>query len=586
MEYDRELARYGAPEAEIAPMPRLPPPNFVTFSAFTPICSPYSCRPSSHFSNPKPIRPIKPHAVRQPAWVSLQGRLIGAEEASSARTIGLGLSREQAVSWELFSPIHRILIVAVVAVAVANSKRDRKIYQLRKCVELKSYEDEPIPKYHHIEVDSQPLSQWEEYGLGENRHECIQSDYTRENVSSRKALPPGLVTSEPRSCRQDDTKSVTSSCTNHITLLQTYPAADMLKSRRRNSLGDFKSVNSQPAINSQTTKTKGMIFLWLFPRLKKKDKSENSPPRPESEEVSQVFKDLGIVSVEMLKRELIEANQKRDAAMKEVREMRSSFGELKQKLESLEAYCEALKRALRQAVSSEKLGNLSKRGKLVNRNGTPENTLLPVSEEALIEGFLQIVSEPRASVKHFCKSLIAQIEETDAHLTESLNLLLWPYKLSLNSKYSKAVLHHLEATVNQTLYQDFENCVFLRNGSPKLLDPQQECQAQFSLFVSLRNLSWNQVLKKGTKYYSEEFSMFCDQKMSCIITTLNWARKWPEPLLQSFFVAAKLDVNSWGKHSGSCKVNRVGFFALSIDAFLCKKDTFLALEVVPFPVDI
>ncbi|GAB4835174.1 hypothetical protein Ancab_000084 [Ancistrocladus abbreviatus] len=402
-----------------------------------------------------------------------------------------------------------------------------------------SYEDEPIPKYHHIEVDSQPLSEWEEYGLGENRHECIQSDYTRENVSSRKALPPGLVTSEPRSCRQDDTKSVTSSCTNHITLLQTSPAADMLKSRRRNSLGDFKSVNSQPAINSQTTKTKGMIFSWLFPQLKKKDKSENSPPRPESEEVSQVFKDLGIVSVEMLKRELIEANQKRDAAMKEVREMRSSFGELKQKLESLEAYCEELKRALRQAVSTEKLGNLSKRGKLVNRNGTPENTLLPVSEEALIEGFLQIVSEARASVKHFCKSLIAQIEETDAHLTESLNLLLQPYKLSLNSKYSKAVLHHLEATVNQTLYQDFENCVFQRNGSPKLLDPQQECQAQFSLFVSLRNLSWNQVLKKGKKYYSEEFSMFCDQKMSCIITTLNWARKWPEPLLQSFFVAAK-----------------------------------------------
>ncbi|GAB4835206.1 hypothetical protein Ancab_000115 [Ancistrocladus abbreviatus] len=139
MEYDRELA--GAPVAEIAPMPPLPPPNFVTFSAFTPICSPYSCRLSSHFSDPKPIRPIKPHAVRQPAWVSLQGRLIGAEEASSARTIGGGLSREQAVPWELFSPIHRILIVAVVAVAVANSKRDRKIYQLRKSVELKRIEE-------------------------------------------------------------------------------------------------------------------------------------------------------------------------------------------------------------------------------------------------------------------------------------------------------------------------------------------------------------------------------------------------------------------------------------------------------------
>ncbi|XP_020209948.1 IRK-interacting protein-like, partial [Cajanus cajan] len=63
--------------------------------------------------------------------------------------------------------------------------------------------------------------------------------------------------------------------------------------------------------------------------------------------------------------------------------------------------------------------------------------------------------------------------------------------------------------------------------------------AQFSSFVALRNLSWNEVLRKGTKYYSEEFSKFCDQKMSCIITSLNWTRPWPEQLLQAFFVAAK-----------------------------------------------
>ncbi|GAB4856073.1 hypothetical protein Ancab_024713 [Ancistrocladus abbreviatus] len=404
-----------------------------------------------------------------------------------------------------------------------------------------SYEDEPLPRYHQIQLESQTLSEWEEYGLGENKHESVQLDYTRENASSRKALPPGLVASEPRFCRQDDAKSVTSSCANHITVLQASPAADMLKSRRRNSLGDFKSVSSQPTIDSQPTKTKGMIFSRLFPRLKKKQKSENSPLRAKSEEVSQVFKGLGIVSVEMLKKELIESNQKKDAALKEVAEMRSSFGDLKHKLESLEAYCEELKRALRQAVSSEKLGNLSKRGKLVagGTGGDGENTMLPVSEEVMIEGFLQIVSEARLSVRYFCKALIAQIEETDAQLIESLNMLLQPYKLSLNSKYSKAVLYHLEAIVSQILYQDFENCVFQRNGSPKLLDPQQDRQAQFSSYVSLRNLSWNQVLNKGTKYYSKEFSEFCDQKMSLIITTLNWTRKWPEQLLQSFFVAAK-----------------------------------------------
>ncbi|GMH07587.1 hypothetical protein Nepgr_009427 [Nepenthes gracilis] len=404
------------------------------------------------------------------------------------------------------------------------------------------YEDEPLPRYHQIQQERQTLSEWEEYGLGESRHETIHSDYRGENASSRKALPPGFVTSEPHFFQQDDAKSATSLHTNHITVLQSSPTADVLNSRRRrHSLGDFKSANkySHTAANSQPNKTRGMNLSWLFPRLKKKEKSENSPIRKEREQVSHVFKDLGIVSVEMLRKELMKANQKKDAALKEVGEMKSSFGELKQKLENLEAYCEELKRALRQAVQPEKLGNLSKRGKLVDGSGNGENLTMPVSEEVMVEGFLQIVSEARLSVKHFCKALISQIEESDVHLIESLNLLLRPYKLSLNSKYSKAVLYHSVAIINQVLYQDFENCVFQKNGSPKLLDPQQDRQAQFLSFAALRNLSWNQVLDKGTKYYSEDFGKFCDQKMSFIITTLNWNRKWPEQLLQLFFIAAK-----------------------------------------------
>ena len=78
--------------------------------------------------------------------MSLQGRLVGAEFASSAKTIagenGSLFSRKEAVAWELFSPIHRILIVTVIAVAVANSKRNRQIFQLKKAVELRvTYEN-------------------------------------------------------------------------------------------------------------------------------------------------------------------------------------------------------------------------------------------------------------------------------------------------------------------------------------------------------------------------------------------------------------------------------------------------------------
>ncbi|CAI8616656.1 unnamed protein product [Vicia faba] len=426
-----------------------------------------------------------------------------------------------------------------------------------------SYEDDPIVLYNQNHMKSIAISEsWD----GESGN----SIETFEKPSSRKGilLPCGYTNLESHICPADDTKSVTGSCANHITVLQTSPT-------RRNSLEDYKSVSScnkcNPAVitselesvrNSKSsnvvvsvadshssfqseTKSKGVIS-WLFPRLKRKHKNENSPSRAESEDVSQVLKDIGITSVEALKKELIEANGNRDVALMEVSEMRTSLGELSQKMEYLESYCEELKKALKQSMQMQargselceqvKLSNLHQRGKSID--GNVENSM-PVNEEVMIEGFLQIVSESRLSVKQFCKTLINNIEENDNSMTETLNSLLQPYKLSLNSKYSKAVLYHFEAFINQSLYQDFENCAFQKNGCPKFIDPHEDRQAKFSSFVALRNLSWNEVLRKGTKYYSEEFSKFCDQKMSCITSTLNCTRPWPEQLLQTFFVTAK-----------------------------------------------
>ncbi|XP_020215146.1 IRK-interacting protein [Cajanus cajan] len=437
-----------------------------------------------------------------------------------------------------------------------------------------SYEDDPLVGYNQNPMKSVSVSEsWDGSVLeGGNSIETIVADY-KEKSSSRKGLFSSFANLESHICTTDDNKSMTGSCANQITVLQTSPANDYFKCKRRNSMEDFKSISSSscnkcnpptitsefenarnskssnivvPVTDSHTSlqpqpKSKGVIS-WLFPRLKKKHKNENSPNRAESEDVSQVLKDLGIMSIETLKKELVEANENRDVALMEVSEMRNSLGELKQKLEYLESYCEELKKALKQAMQTrdsqlcDQLSSLPQRGKSFEGNG--EN-LMPVSEEVMVEGFLQIVSESRLSVRQFCKTLINHIEETDHSLTENLNLLLQPYKLSLNSKHSKAVLYHFEAFINQSLYQDFENCVFQKNGCSKFLDPQQDRQAQFSSFVALRNLSWNEVLRKGTKYYSEEFSKFCDQKMSCITTSLKWTRPWPEQLLQAFFVAAK-----------------------------------------------
>ncbi|KAF8403866.1 hypothetical protein HHK36_011972 [Tetracentron sinense] len=439
-----------------------------------------------------------------------------------------------------------------------------------------SYEEETLTGYHDVQLQNQTLSEfWDGYELdGGDNNEVYLSDNKKNTSNLRKELPSALVPRESLICQAEDQKSLTSSCTNHITVLQTSPRTDFFKSNRRTGSWDFKSVTSfnrfTPAITSTETdngsknnkssytivpltdshlsiqsqrKSKGPILSWLFPRLKKKHKNQTSPNRAESE-VSQIFKNLGIMSLESLKKELIEANENRDAALMEAAEMKSSLGELKQKLDHLETYCEELKKALKKTVQGKHVqvpewpGNLPKRGASIDGN---RDSYMPISHEAMVEGFLQIVSEARLSVKQFCKTLVGQIEETDNNLMEKLNLLLQPYKLSLNrnSKYSNAALHHLESLINQSLYQDFENCVFQKNGSPKILDPQQDRQAQFSSYVSLRNLSWNQVLNKGTKYYSEEFSRFCDQKMSCIISKLNWTRLWPEQLLQSFFVTAK-----------------------------------------------
>ncbi|KAF6158674.1 hypothetical protein GIB67_040188 [Kingdonia uniflora] len=414
-----------------------------------------------------------------------------------------------------------------------------------------SYDVEPVPGYHHIRFEDQSLMEnWEGFGL-------VGRDY--DETSLRKGLTPSVISRDSHFCHAQDHKSVAS----HTMVLQASPATDISMSstkmgsetcnrckpatistetdsvsvsKDKKSLSNMvPSSDSHLSVQSQQ-KSKGPILSRLFNRIKKKHKNgatTTSPSRAESE-VSQILKDFEIMSVEKLKKELMEANKNRDAALTEAAEMKSCLGELKHKLEYLESYCEELKKALQQTKQGKVSQALPKRGTSID-----ENIAMPVTHEVMVEGFVQIVSEARLSVKQFCRTLVSQIEDTNTSLMEKLNLLLQPYKLSINSKHSKVALYHLEALISQSLYQDFENCIFQKNGHPKILDHQKEREAQFQSFISLRNLSWNEVVKKGTKFYSEEFSKFCDQKMSCILLTLSWTKPWPEQLLQAFFVAAK-----------------------------------------------
>lgn len=109
------------------------PPPTISLTNFSPSTTPSQRRLSSQFS--EPTRPI--NSSRRLSWLSLQGRLIDAEEASLGSSIKGGLSKDEVIAWDLFSPIHRILIVAVVAVATNESKKSRIISSLRRSVELR-----------------------------------------------------------------------------------------------------------------------------------------------------------------------------------------------------------------------------------------------------------------------------------------------------------------------------------------------------------------------------------------------------------------------------------------------------------------
>uniref|UniRef100_A0A9I9CG08 Uncharacterized protein n=1 Tax=Cucumis melo TaxID=3656 RepID=A0A9I9CG08_CUCME len=106
-------------------------PNVVSFAS--PLHTPSHRRLSSNFTQPRLPIPF----VRRLSWVSLQGRLVNAEQASSVRSIGGGFGPGKAIAWQLFSPIEWFLIVVVIGVAVSESKSNHQIGQLKQAVELR-----------------------------------------------------------------------------------------------------------------------------------------------------------------------------------------------------------------------------------------------------------------------------------------------------------------------------------------------------------------------------------------------------------------------------------------------------------------
>ncbi|XP_020598123.1 IRK-interacting protein-like [Phalaenopsis equestris] len=425
-----------------------------------------------------------------------------------------------------------------------------------------TYEEEPLPRHPHIRFNGNLMKSWSRFTLIGN---AKSSELEKSDTKSVNGLSSLNNDKYDFSTEHLSNKNL---FLDHNHFMQTAPGADLFKSSSRNTTGDSEtSTNSisckhglkkikqakskslggpvtsldKPTSLSCQLKSKGPTFSWLFRGSKMKSKHEVSPKTIESEDLSQLKKEWGVFSIDMLRDELQEAYEKRRFAMTEVAEMRSSLGELQRKFFSLESYCEELKMALKQEIQGKDslVLNNSKRTKQKINSGRSTDESMPVSHEVVVEEFLHIVSEVRISTKLFCETLISQIDETDSSLMDKLSILLHQYPITPDNKNSEEVISLLEALINKYLYQDFENCIFQKNGSPKVLDPNQNRLENFSAFVLFRNMSWNDILRKGTNYYGKDFSQFCDKKMSCIVSILNWWRPWPEIVLQSFIVTAK-----------------------------------------------
>ena len=89
-----------------------------------------------------------------------------------------------------------------------------------------------------------------------------------------------------------------------------------------------------------------------------------------------------------------------------------------------------------------------------------------ITYDAMVEPFLQIVSESRVIVRHLCKTIVTLLQEQcDGKGMENPSSLLQPYEVDVTQRISRVVMYHLEALLNEAFYEDFESCNFKKNGA-------------------------------------------------------------------------------------------------------------------------
>lgn len=242
------------------------------------------------------------------------------------------------------------------------------------------------------------------------------------------------------------------------------------------------------------------------------------------------------LAVAELSHKLVQATKKRDEAVLEASRLKYSMAELEKKLNRLEVYCHNLKSGL----------------EICGLNKNPNQAPSPVraspqfshfrvdNHDLIIKHFLVSVSEARASIRILSRALTSQLKLMGVKVFERLSTILRSYEIKLSSSNNpRSLQFYLEALLSAAFYEDFESSGFSRSSPNRVLNPIERSETNYEAFTALKDLAWEEVLSKGTKHFSEEFSRFCDRKMSEIVAMLGWNRPWPEQLLQAFFGASK-----------------------------------------------
>ncbi|CAH8388879.1 unnamed protein product [Eruca vesicaria subsp. sativa] len=339
----------------------------------------------------------------------------------------------------------------------------------------------------------------------------------------------------------------------------------------------FSVVPLETHNNHSFISSPNLIIKSIFQSLTRKSPKLSSaasslPPRSSSSSSAAAAAEASReeqwrLAVAELSHKLIQTTKKKEDAVTEASKLKTSMTELEKKLNKLEVYCHNLKSGLDECSSKNKkqsalFNNMEKQSALFNDkekqsalfNDKEKQSVLFNDKEKqsvlfqkdgfndkIIRQFLVSVSESRTSIRALSRALASQLRTVGGKVYERLSLLLQHFDVKVNSfaKNPKSLILYLEAILSRAFFEDFEASGFQKNGSTRILNPVDRCESNYALFEVLKELTWEEVLSRGTKHFSEEFSMFCDRKMSDVVSMLCWNRAWPEPLLQAFFGASK-----------------------------------------------